>query len=118
MSLQFVGAVVALCPMVIESSLLPSIMARALTHRGKKPIGRPKRRLLGQGETYSVRIKAEFSKADIGGLEGGDWVIVSIQMVHGYPLVFYMGKEADYVFCFRSLFNKWYNKKCNVFVCF
>lgn len=116
MSLQFLGAIVGLCPWVIESGLLPSIMAVALSFAPKKMDGQSISRLVkpdGQPSSaylmtsYSIPLQAELHKARLDALDGGDWASIPFRVVHGYPLVLWVQKKAKVHLGFETPFEDW-----------
>jgi len=88
MSSDFIGSVVALCPFVINSGLLPSILTSAYSCRGKVD-NTPSitTRVDTYQRGYEVHIYSKFSKARIDALALGAWAQTPLQFVHGYPLV-------------------------------
>lgn len=109
MGSDFVGSVVARCPLVIESKLLPSIMTHALSSRGKIKEGRvPETRIKTDMRGYRVDLYAALSKAQINALAPGVWDRTPLELVHGYPLVLRLCKTNT---CYRILldspFREW-----------
>lgn len=115
MSSDFLGSVVALCPMVIESDLLPLIMASSFCSRSRKANPAMAARLLGAESSasppkeYPVNLCVKFYfRKRIDAVTPGTWVRFPIRVVHGYPVGLTICKNEQFSSALFTLCGQWF----------